>query len=47
MEKALSYNDKYADTYIYLSQAYQEAGNEEKKEEYLKKAYELKPSLKK
>jgi len=47
MEKALSYNHKYADTYIYLSQAYEAIGNKEKAEEYLKKAYELKPSLKK
>jgi len=47
LEKALSYNDEYADTYLYLSQAYESAGNEEKKEEYLKKAYELKPSLEK
>jgi len=47
LEKALSYNLDYADTYLYLSQAYGLEGNEEKEAEYLNKAYELKPSLKK
>ena len=47
LEKALGYNSDYAETYLYLSQAYQAAGNEEKKDEYLKKAYELNPGLRK
>ena len=46
LETALDYNDKYAETYLYLARVYKQIGDKDKYDEYSEKAYSLKPSLK-